>query len=126
MSFPAGHCGECEWCFSGRHTLCQQNGLERPAGGKQRLSLKDGQAVFQFKNLSTFAESILAHENSLVKIDKSVPLDRAAVVSCAVPTGIGAVTRRARVHPGGTVAVIGCGGIGLNCIQGALLPARTG
>jgi S-(hydroxymethyl)glutathione dehydrogenase/alcohol dehydrogenase len=63
----------------------------------------------------------LVHENSLVKIDKEVPLDRAAVVGCAVPTGIGAVIRTARVHAGATVAVIGCGGIGLNCIQGAVL-----
>ena len=96
VAFSAGHCGHCEWCHSGRHTLCQQGGLQRSADGRQRLSLKDGQAVFQFTNLSTFAESMLVHENSLVTIQKEVPLDCAAVVGCAVPTGIGAVIRRAR------------------------------
>ena len=92
-----------------------------PAESRQRLSLADGRPVFQFTNLATFAESLLVHENSLVKIDSEVPLDRAAVVGCAVPTGVGAVIRTAAVPAGATVAVIGCGGNGLNCIQGAAI-----
>jgi S-(hydroxymethyl)glutathione dehydrogenase/alcohol dehydrogenase len=119
--FSAGSCGRCEWCFSGRHTLCQQGGLQRPPDVQQRLHLDDGRQVFQFTNLATFAESLLVHENSLVKIDNEIPLDRAAVVGCAVPTGVGAVIRTAKVPVGATVAVVGCGGIGLNCIQGAAL-----
>jgi S-(hydroxymethyl)glutathione dehydrogenase / alcohol dehydrogenase len=119
--FSAGSCGQCEWCYSGRHTLCQQGGLQRPPDVRQRLHLVDGRQVFQFTNLATFAESLLVHENSLVKIDKEMPLDRAAVVGCAVPTGVGAVIRTAKVPVGATVAVVGCGGIGLNCVQGAAL-----
>jgi S-(hydroxymethyl)glutathione dehydrogenase/alcohol dehydrogenase len=121
VAFSAGHCGRCEWCYSGRHTLCQQGGLQRPPDARPRLSLDDGRPVFQFTNLATFAESLLVHENSLVRIADEVPLDRAAVVGCAVPTGVGAVIRTAGVPAGASVAVIGCGGIGLNCIQGAVL-----
>ena len=62
---------------------------------------------------------MLVHENALVKIDEDIPFDRAALVGCAVPTGVGAVIRTARVPAGATVAVVGCGGVGLNVIQGA-------
>jgi S-(hydroxymethyl)glutathione dehydrogenase/alcohol dehydrogenase len=64
---------------------------------------------------------MLVHEHALVKIDPDIPLDRAAIVGCAVPTGVGAVIRTAKVPPGANVAVVGCGGVGLNCIQGAVI-----
>jgi S-(hydroxymethyl)glutathione dehydrogenase/alcohol dehydrogenase len=64
---------------------------------------------------------MLVNENSLVKIDPTIPFDRAALVGCAVPTGLGAVMRSAKVPAGANVAVIGCGGVGLNVIQGAVL-----
>jgi S-(hydroxymethyl)glutathione dehydrogenase / alcohol dehydrogenase len=69
--------------------------------------------------LSSFAEQILVHEHALVKISKDMPLDRAALIGCGVTTGLGAVFNTARIPVGSTVAVIGCGGIGLNCVQGA-------
>jgi len=75
--------------------------------------------VQQFFHLSSFAEQMLVHQNALVKIDPEIPLDRAALVGCGVTTGLGAVFRTADVRPGDTVAVIGCGGIGLNAVQGA-------
>ena len=75
--------------------------------------------IHQFMRLSSFAEQLLVHEHAVVKISPDMPLDRAALIGCGVTTGVGAVFRTARVEPGATVAVIGCGGIGLNVVQGA-------
>jgi S-(hydroxymethyl)glutathione dehydrogenase/alcohol dehydrogenase len=72
-------------------------------------------------NLSSFAEQMLVHENAVVKIDPDIPLDRAALVGCGVMTGVGAVFNAARVEPGASVAVIGCGGVGLAAVNGAAL-----
>jgi S-(hydroxymethyl)glutathione dehydrogenase/alcohol dehydrogenase len=121
ISFPIGFCGRCNWCLTGRPTLCEQVGLRRGADESARLKLSDGSDLVQFVGLSTFAEQMLVHENSIVKIDDDIPFDRAALVGCGVPTGVGAVIRTAKVPPGATVAVIGCGGIGLNAIQGAVI-----
>jgi len=71
--------------------------------------------------LSSFAEQMLIHEHGLVKIREDMPLDRAAVVGCAVMTGVGSVIHTAAVEPGSTVAVIGAGGVGLSCINGAAI-----
>jgi len=111
-------CGECAYCLSGRMYICNGGGLNRPEGAKPRLSRK-GKPVSQFVNLSGFSEMMLLHERALVKIDRDIPLDVAAVVGCAVTTGVGAVFNTAEVRPGQVVAVIGCGGVGLNVIQGA-------
>ena len=121
IAYLAGFCGTCEWCLSGRMTLCSKIGLSRHEDERPRISLADGRPCLQFAGLSTFAEAMLIHENTLVKIEKDIPLDRAALVGCGVPTGVGAVIRAAKVTPGATVAVIGCGGVGLNCIQGAVI-----
>lgn len=111
-------CGRCEYCLSGRPVLCNRQGLERGEGERPRLS-RDGETIHQFLRLSAFAESMLVHENTLVKIRDDMPLDRAALIGCAVTTGVGAVINTAKVEPGSTVAVIGCGGVGLNAVQGA-------
>jgi len=113
-------CGHCSYCLSGHPSLCDRIGIGREPGGRQRLSQGDS-PVFQFLNMSSFAEQMLVHEHGVVKITKDMPLDRAALIGCGVTTGLGAVFRTARVEPGQTVAVIGCGGIGLNCIQGAAI-----
>ena len=81
--------------------------------------------VSQFADLASFAEQMLVHENAVVKIRKDMPLDRAAVIGCAVITGVGAAFRTAAVEPGSTVAVIGCGGIGLSTINGADLAGAS-
>ena len=75
--------------------------------------------IRQFADLSTYAQNMLVHENALVKITKEIPLDRAALIGCGVTTGVGAVLNTARIEPGSTVAVFGCGGVGLSAIQGA-------
>lgn len=111
-------CGECNYCMSGRTYLCASTDLRRGPDDPSRLTV-DGHPVSQFVNLSSFAEMMLVHERALVKIDPSVPLDVAAILGCAVTTGLGAVFNSAAVRPGETVAIFGCGGVGLNAVQGA-------
>jgi S-(hydroxymethyl)glutathione dehydrogenase/alcohol dehydrogenase len=119
IGFSLAFCGHCEWCLSGRPNLCTRDGIARAPADEPRLRLTDGSVVDQWVGLGTFAERMLSHENSLMKIDRDFPLDRAAVLGCAVATGVGSALRTAKVRPGANVAVIGCGGVGLNCIQGA-------
>lgn len=113
-------CGECEFCLTGRMALCQSAVVQRTAAEGPRLT-RGGQPMNQFLNLSSFAEQLLVHEHAIVKIPEEIPLESAALLGCGATTGLGAVQNTAKVHPGATVAVIGCGGIGLNCIQGAYL-----
>src|SRR5689334_25340785 len=105
--------------MSGHPNRCTNRAAtQRRKGEKPRLSLK-GQPMRQFADLSTYAEKMLVHENALVKIGNDIPLDRAALIGCGVTTGMGAVLNTARIEPGSTVAVFGCGGVGLAAIQGA-------
>jgi len=111
-------CGHCEHCLSGNMARCNSPETMRGKDESSRLSYND-QSMFQFANLSSFAEQLLIHEHALVKIRDDMPLDRAALIGCAVITGVGSVFHTAQVEPGSTVAVIGCGGVGLSCINGA-------
>jgi S-(hydroxymethyl)glutathione dehydrogenase/alcohol dehydrogenase len=113
-------CGECPSCLSGAPYLCSDpNRVSRGRDAGPRVSRDDGTAVEQFARLGGFAEQMLVSERAVVKIPDDIPLDRAALVGCAVLTGTGAVFRTAQIEPGSTVAVIGAGGIGLAAIQGA-------
>lgn len=113
-------CGHCEECLTGHLSLCQSSEMKRTAEDEPRLS-QDGSLVEQFSSLSSYAEQLLVHEHAIVKIREDMPLDRAALIGCAVTTGVGAVFHTAKVEPGSTVAVIGCGGVGLSAINGAAL-----
>ena len=113
-------CGHCEYCLTGHMSLCQEPELQRATDQPQRLS-KDGSPVAQFLNLSSFAEYMLVHEHAIAKIREDMPLDRAALIGCGVTTGVGAVIHTAKVEPGSSVAVIGCGGVGLSAINGAAI-----
>src|SRR5260221_9522808 len=114
-------CGRCRYCASGRPALCaDRQGVER-AGGPARMRDASGAEVHQFLDTSAFAERVLVREEGVIPIPPDVPLAAAALVGCAVLTGVGAVTRTARVEPGSTVAIFGAGGVGLNVIQGAVL-----
>jgi S-(hydroxymethyl)glutathione dehydrogenase/alcohol dehydrogenase len=113
-------CGHCEDCLTGHMSLCQEPELQRAPDQPPRLSA-DGKPIFQFLNLSSFAERMLVHEHAVAKIRPDMPLDRAALIGCGVTTGVGAVIHTAKVPPGTTVAVIGCGGVGLSCINGAAI-----
>ncbi len=112
-------CGRCEMCLSGRPNICSQRAqLNQRPPDKPRLS-SAGETVNQFANLSSFAEYMLVHENATVKVRDDVPFEQLALIGCGVTTGVGAALNTAKVAPGSTVAVIGCGGVGLNCVQGA-------
>jgi S-(hydroxymethyl)glutathione dehydrogenase/alcohol dehydrogenase len=117
-------CGECEACLRGRPALCRSPSTRRAEGAPSRLRLA-GAPLEQFGGLGSFCEELLIHERALVKIDPKLALDRAALLGCGVTTGLGAVFHTARVQLGTTVAVFGCGGIGLNAIQGARLSGAT-
>jgi len=113
-------CGHCEHCLTGHMSLCQEPELQRAPGQPSRLE-KGGENIWQFLNLSSFAEYMLVHEHAIAKIRPDMPLDRAALIGCGVTTGVGAVIHTAKVEPGSTVAVIGCGGVGLSAINGAAI-----
>jgi S-(hydroxymethyl)glutathione dehydrogenase/alcohol dehydrogenase len=117
-SFSA-FCGTCEFCLSGRMALCLGAGTRRARGQAPRLALADGTAVHQMLNVSGLAEMMLVHENACVAIRPDMPLDRAALLGCAVTTGAGAVFNACKVTPGESVAVIGCGGVGLAAVNAA-------
>ena len=114
------YCGHCEFCLGGRLNLCVSEETERAQGEPPRLAYAGG-PLPQYLKLSAFAEQILTHEHAVVAIRRDMPLDRAALIGCAVVTGYGAVVRTARLQPGETIAVIGCGGVGLSAINAAVL-----
>ena len=113
-------CGHCEFCTTGRPYACANPEVARADDEPPRLSQAPG-SMHQFYSLSSFAEQMLVHEHALVKIREDMPLDRAALIGCAVTTGFGAVINTARVEVGSTVAVIGCGGVGLSAVNGAAI-----
>jgi len=112
-------CGHCEYCVTGRMSLCLGGETRRSPKDAPRLSRADGSVVNQMLNLSAFAEQMLIHEHACVKIDPDMPLDRAAVIGCAVTTGAGAIFNACKLTPGETVTVVGCGGVGLATINAA-------
>ncbi len=120
VSCVSAFCGACRYCLTGRPYLCDRVGLTRRPDEPPRLSWR-GEMLFPFFDLASFAELLLVHEHLLVKIRPDMPLDKAALIGCGVQTGVGAVINTAGVRPGETVAVLGCGGIGLNAIQAAAL-----
>jgi len=113
-------CGHCECCITGRMSICSNTDVKMLPGVAKRLRYK-GQHLNQFLNLSSFAEQMLVHEHALVKITREMPMDLAALIGCGVMTGYGAVVHTAKVQPGSTVAVVGCGGIGLAAVNGAAI-----
>ncbi|WP_375688777.1 Zn-dependent alcohol dehydrogenase [Pseudooceanicola sp. LIPI14-2-Ac024] len=113
-------CGTCEHCIGGNLVNCSNQSVRYLPGQAQRIT-REGVHVNQGFNLGAFAEEMLVHENALVKVRDDMPLDRAALIGCGVLTGTGSVIRTAKVPPGSTVAVIGCGGVGLSAVMGARL-----
>lgn len=117
-------CGHCEYCLTGHMSLCQEPETRRGQDDEPRIS-QSGGPLQQFANLGSFAEYMLVHEHALAKIREDMPMDRAALIGCGVTTGVGAVIHTAKVEPGSTVAVIGCGGVGLSCINGAAIAGAS-
>jgi len=120
----APDCGECFYCQRGRPNLCETFTKPIWAGtmldGTPRLHLGN-QPVYHYCGLATFASYVVVPQQSCVSIRRDVPLKVAALVGCAVSTGVGAALYTAQVHPGESVVVFGCGGVGLNILQGAAL-----
>lgn len=119
----APSCGECAECLRNLPQLCSTAWPAMGTGGLMdgttRLS-RDGEPVYHYSFLSTFAEACVVPEKSCIPIAKDVPFDVAGLVGCAVTTGVGAVWRTAGVRPGDRVAVIGCGGVGLSALMAAV------
>ncbi len=118
-------CGECRYCRAGHEARCQLAAtVVAPGGvlqdGTSRLTL-DGEPIHHYLGVSSFAQEAVVPASGAIKIRDDAPLDTMALVGCAVATGVGAVTNTARVEPGSSVAVIGCGGVGLSVVQGARL-----
>jgi len=127
LTFIPG-CGRCRWCRRGLHHLCAE-GPRITQGpqldGTYRRRDRDGVAVGAFCMIGGFAERTVVDQASVVVIDKDIPLDLACLVGCGVPAGVGAARYRARVQPGESVLVVGCGGDGMNVVQGASLCGAT-
>lgn len=117
-------CGHCGPCSEGRPALCEpgaaHNGVGDLLTGERRLR-RPGETLNHHLGVSCFADHVTASRRSLVKIDREVPLDIAALMGCAVLTGAGAVFNGGVVRPGGSTAVIGLGGVGLSAILGAVV-----
>jgi alcohol dehydrogenase len=118
-------CGRCVPCAAGRPALCDPGLAANLAGtllsGARRLAGPAGGAINHFLGVSAFSHYTVAAQESLVRIDPAVPIDKAAIFGCAVLTGVGAVTNTARVEAGASVAVFGLGGVGLSAVMGARL-----
>ncbi len=116
-------CGRCAECIRELPQLCQAAWPAMGAGalldGTTRLS-RGGEPVYHYSLISSFAEACVVPERSCVVIPKDVPFDVAGLVGCAVTTGVGAVWNTARVRPGDRVAIVGCGGVGLSALLGAV------
>jgi len=115
-------CGHCEPCAEGRPALCEPGAAANSAGkllsGARRLS-RNGQPIHHHLGCSVFAEYATVSRRSVVRIDRELPLDEAALFGCAVLTGVGAVVNTAQVRAGSSVAIIGLGGVGLAALLGA-------
>lgn len=120
-------CGHCRYCMSGKANLCDGR---KPytdgtlGNGNIRFS-KNGRPVYHFNGVSSFAQHAVVPERGCVPIDPRVPLDKAALIGCAVSTGVGAVIFTAQATPGSTIAVFGTGGVGLNAVQGAVIAGAS-
>lgn len=110
------NCGMCEQCMKGFPVLCT-----RPPDSAKPHIHKGGQSFPVMAGLGTFGHYSLVSEGAAIPIGRDVPFPQAALIGCGVMTGVGAAINTAKVQPGSTVAVFGCGGVGLNCIQGAAL-----
>ena len=120
------YCGACPQCLRGRYVCASwRRRTNNLLGDGQPRRWRGDEAVHAMGGLGTFGEQTVVPETGAVRIDRSLPLDVAALVGCAVMTGVGSVLNTAAVEPGATVVVVGCGGVGLSAIQGAVLVAAA-
>jgi len=115
-------CGHCAQCSRGNQVACTTTW---PLDRKSPLTDSDGVRLQHGMRTAAFAEEVVVERSQIVAIDDDIPLESASLLACGVITGFGAVTNTARVSPGDTVVVIGCGGVGLNSVQGAAVAGAT-
>jgi S-(hydroxymethyl)glutathione dehydrogenase/alcohol dehydrogenase len=117
-------CGRCFYCDRDQPILCEPFTRHQPQGhlldGASRLSV-DGRKLHHFSVVSSHAEYCVVPESGAIVVPKEIPFDRACLIGCGVMTGVGGAARVARIDGGSSVAVIGCGAVGLNAVQGAML-----
>jgi S-(hydroxymethyl)glutathione dehydrogenase/alcohol dehydrogenase len=120
----SAYCGQCHECQTGHTHRCDDKpkGPARDAGSRLTLN---GRPIYQLGGLGGFAEEMVVHQRAVAKIPNEVPAASAALLGCGVLTGVGAVLNGVKMEPGSTVAVIGCGGVGLNVIQGARIAGAS-
>ena len=109
-------CGTCHFCIGGQAQLCSTIML---ASSAEARFIVGGEPAFGFAGTGTFAEEMVLPWQACIKIPNDVPFDVASLIGCGVMTGVGAAINTAKVRPGSSVAVIGCGGVGISVIQGA-------
>lgn len=115
-------CGHCHYCNQGSRVMCEE---VFPLDRASPISAADGEPLVQAMRTGAFAEKVLVHESQAVPIPRDMPFAEASLLACGVITGYGAVVNTAKVRPGHTVAVVGCGGVGLNSIQGAAIAGAS-
>jgi Zn-dependent alcohol dehydrogenase len=114
------NCGRCAFCIAGEHHLCEGN-IQSAMSGQEAVFEKNGTDIARMAGVGSFAERTVVRATAAIKIPHDVPLESACLVGCGVMTGVGAAINTAKIRPGQTVAVFGCGGVGLNVIQGCAL-----
>jgi S-(hydroxymethyl)glutathione dehydrogenase/alcohol dehydrogenase len=112
-------CGKCNFCLTGQANLCT-NIMFSVAGASPHFRL-GGDAVFGMAGTGTFSEEAVLPQEAVVKVPQDVPWEIASLIGCGVTTGVGAAINAAKVQPGSSVVVFGCGGVGMAVIQGARL-----
>jgi S-(hydroxymethyl)glutathione dehydrogenase/alcohol dehydrogenase len=121
----AQFCGHCRQCQTGHNHLCDLPPYAADDGTPRSQLTASGEPIYRLVGLGSFAEEMVVHHRAVAKLPDGVPPEVAAVMGCAVLTGVGSVLNGAKVEPGATVAVIGCGGVGLNVIQGARIAGAS-
>src|SRR4051794_19993269 len=111
-------CGECRRCRRGQLVACT---TKFPLDEQSPLTTTDGESIVHGLRTAAFAEQVVVHASQVIAIDDAIDPKAASLLACGVITGVGAVVNTAAVEPGSTVVVIGCGGVGLNVVQGARL-----
>jgi len=118
------NCGLCHFCVIGRPTLCESPPIGRRGmmpDGTSRFQLRDGLFASQFAGSSTFSNYTVVTERTCLKIRDDAPLAKVCLIGCGVMTGVGAASNTAKVQPGTSCLVIGCGGVGLSAVQGCVI-----
>ena len=119
------YCGQCRMCVSGKTHLCMNKAATRRTAAQPPRLQSESQVLHQFLDIAAFAEELIVHRSAVAPIPDGLSLEHGALLGCSVTTGFGAVLRTAGVQPGQSVVVLGCGSVGMSCVQASAV-ARAG